>query len=97
MQMASAAEMGEEGFVDSDGVKIHYVTMGKGPLVVMIHGFPDFWYTWREPVYLGRMLSRLQRVESFVRGPRERGNALTPAIERLLRRRIDGPAQESGG
>ncbi|HVU89343.1 MAG TPA: alpha/beta hydrolase [Pirellulales bacterium] len=47
-QFASAEELGgEEGFVDSDGVKIHYVTMGKGPLVVLIHGFPDFWYTWR--------------------------------------------------
>ncbi len=32
---------------DNDGVKIHYATAGKGPLVVMIHGFPDFWYTWR--------------------------------------------------
>ena len=29
------------------GVKIHYATLGKGPLVVMIHGFPDFWYSWR--------------------------------------------------
>jgi hypothetical protein len=37
----------EHGYVDSGGVKIHYVTMGKGPLVVMIHGFPDFWYSWR--------------------------------------------------
>jgi pimeloyl-ACP methyl ester carboxylesterase len=33
---------------DSDGVKIHYVALGKGPLIVMIHGFPDFWYTWRK-------------------------------------------------
>jgi pimeloyl-ACP methyl ester carboxylesterase len=41
------AELGEDGFADSGGVKIHYVTAGKGPLVVMIHGFPDFWYTWR--------------------------------------------------
>jgi pimeloyl-ACP methyl ester carboxylesterase len=48
-QPASAEELGgEDGFVDSDGVKIHYVTMGKGPLVVLTHGFPDFWYTWRE-------------------------------------------------
>ena len=30
-----------EGFADSNGVKIHYATMGSGPLVVMIHGFPD--------------------------------------------------------
>src|SRR3984957_6598059 len=37
----------EDGYVDSDGVKIHYVSQGKGPLVVLIHGFPDFWYSWR--------------------------------------------------
>ncbi|GAB4200106.1 MAG: alpha/beta fold hydrolase [Roseiflexaceae bacterium] len=35
------------GYADSRGVKIHYATVGQGPLVVMIHGFPDFWYTWR--------------------------------------------------
>jgi pimeloyl-ACP methyl ester carboxylesterase len=43
-----AQELGQEGFVDSNGVKIHYVTTGKGPLVVMLHGFPDYWYTWRD-------------------------------------------------
>ena len=39
----------EDGYVDSDGVKIHYVSLGEkqNPLVVMIHGFPDFWYSWR--------------------------------------------------
>jgi pimeloyl-ACP methyl ester carboxylesterase len=36
------------GYADSNGVKIHYATMGSGPLVVMIHGFPDYWYTWRK-------------------------------------------------
>lgn len=45
---ARGEEFGEEGFADSGGVKIHYVTMGKGPLVLMIHGFPDYWYTWRK-------------------------------------------------
>jgi pimeloyl-ACP methyl ester carboxylesterase len=36
------------GHAVSEGdVKIHYATLGKGPLVVMIHGFPDFWYSWR--------------------------------------------------
>lgn len=35
------------GFADSNGVKIHYAEIGEGPLVVMIHGFPDFWYSWR--------------------------------------------------
>jgi pimeloyl-ACP methyl ester carboxylesterase len=36
------------GYADSNGVPIHYAALGRrGPLIVMIHGFPDFWYTWR--------------------------------------------------
>ena len=36
----------ESRFADDNGVKIHYVAEGKGPLVVMIHGFPDYSETW---------------------------------------------------
>lgn len=40
----------EHGYADSGGVKIHYAALGdkKNPLIVMIHGFPDFWYSWRD-------------------------------------------------
>lgn len=40
----------ENGYADSNGVKIHYAAIGpkSAPLIVMIHGFPDFWYTWRD-------------------------------------------------
>jgi len=38
----------EHGYANNNGVKIHYASLGKGPLIVMIHGFPDFWYTWRD-------------------------------------------------
>ena len=37
----------EHGYATNNGVRIHYAAMGHGPLVVMIHGFPDYWYTWR--------------------------------------------------
>lgn len=48
-QAAKAALALEDKFVTSpDGVKIHYVASGKGPLVVMIHGFPDFSGTWSQ-------------------------------------------------
>ena len=40
----------KHGYADSAGVKIHYVTAGEGPLLVMIHGFPDYWYTWRAQI-----------------------------------------------
>ena len=45
---ADDSSFGTHGFANSGDVKIHYVTMGEGPLLVLIHGFPDYWYTWRE-------------------------------------------------
>lgn len=35
-----------------NGVRLHAVTAGDadGPLVVLLHGFPEFWYTWREQI-----------------------------------------------
>lgn len=34
-------------YADNNGVKLHYASIGEGPLIIMLHGFPDFWYTWR--------------------------------------------------
>jgi pimeloyl-ACP methyl ester carboxylesterase len=34
-------------YAENDGVRIHYAVLGSGPLIVMVHGFPDYWYTWR--------------------------------------------------
>jgi pimeloyl-ACP methyl ester carboxylesterase len=45
---SSASDLGEDGFADCNGVKIHYIASGKGPLLILIHGFPDFWYSWRD-------------------------------------------------
>ena len=54
-QRVLAAQAGDaevtHHYADNDGVKIHYVMAGdSGPLVVMIHGFPDFWYSWNEQI-----------------------------------------------
>src|SRR3974377_1680090 len=37
-----------QGFVDNHGVKLHYVTHGQGKLVILLHGFPDYWDSWRK-------------------------------------------------
>lgn len=44
------AELGVDGFAPSGDIWIHYVTRGKGPLMILIHGFPDYWYTWRRQI-----------------------------------------------
>lgn len=37
----------EHRFAERDGVRTHYVALGRGPLVVLVHGIPEFWYSWR--------------------------------------------------
>jgi epoxide hydrolase 4 len=37
-------------YIVSNGVKLHYVTQGEGPLLLMLHGFPEFWYSWRHQI-----------------------------------------------
>ena len=34
-------------FVETNGIRMHYVEAGKGPLVILCHGFPESWYSWR--------------------------------------------------
>ena len=36
-----------EGQAEIGDVRLHYVEAGDGPLVVLLHGFPEFWYGWR--------------------------------------------------
>ena len=36
--------------VETNGIRLHYVTAGEGPLVVLLHGFPQFWYAWRHQI-----------------------------------------------
>lgn len=37
-------------FADVGEIRLHYVEEGEGPLVVLIHGFPYLWYTWRHQI-----------------------------------------------
>src|SRR5690242_12582700 len=39
-----------EGYAHLADVQMHYVEAGDGPLVVLLHGFPEFWYGWRSQI-----------------------------------------------
>lgn len=38
------------GFKNVNGINLHYVTAGEGGLVVLLHGFPEFWYGWKHQI-----------------------------------------------
>src|SRR5512145_2202498 len=66
-QQADVFDRVTHGYAVSEGgVRIHYATLGQGPLVVMIHGFPDFWYTWRHQ--MAALSDRFQVVAIDQRG-----------------------------
>jgi pimeloyl-ACP methyl ester carboxylesterase len=35
-------------YADVNGVTLHYATIGSGPLMLFVHGFPQFWHAWHE-------------------------------------------------
>jgi pimeloyl-ACP methyl ester carboxylesterase len=43
-QVAGAAH----SYVSVDGVRLHYAEAGNGPVVVLLHGWPQHWWMWRD-------------------------------------------------
>lgn len=37
-------------FIKANGIQLHYVTAGEGPPLILLHGFPEFWYSWRKQI-----------------------------------------------
>lgn len=47
----SAADLpkgAQSQFAQVNGIRMHYVQMGKGPLLILLHGWPQTWYEWHE-------------------------------------------------
>jgi pimeloyl-ACP methyl ester carboxylesterase len=34
-------------FIETNGIRMHIAEQSESPLVVLCHGFPGFWYSWR--------------------------------------------------
>ncbi|PSB24552.1 alpha/beta fold hydrolase [Stenomitos frigidus] len=45
--MATLSSEWQHHFVETNRIRLHYVTQGDGELVLLLHGFPEFWYAWR--------------------------------------------------
>lgn len=38
------------GYITVNGIRMHYVHAGSGPPLFLLHGFPEFWYSWRHQI-----------------------------------------------
>jgi pimeloyl-ACP methyl ester carboxylesterase len=53
--------------VSANGVRLHVAVCGAGPLVVLVHGFPQFWWAWRHQL-VGLAAAGYRAVAVDVRG-----------------------------
>ena len=37
-------------YVESNGIRMHLAEQGEGPLIILCHGFPESWYSWRHQI-----------------------------------------------
>src|SRR5229473_3574356 len=44
----SAAPAFQDSYAEVNGVRLHYASVGQGPLVLFLHGYPSFWYQWKD-------------------------------------------------
>lgn len=45
--MSSLPPDARDGYAVANGIRLYYVEQGDGPLVLLCHGFPELWYSWR--------------------------------------------------
>ena len=64
-------------FIQTNGIKMHIAEQGEGPLVILCHGFPESWYSWRH------QLKALSEAGYRVVAPDQRGYGQTEAPEAI--------------
>ena len=70
-------------FAVINGINMHYVEIGQGPLVILLHGFPEFWYSWRH------QLPALAEAGFRVVAPDMRGYAQSEAPKEVSSYQLD--------
>ena len=92
--ISSAIDAGaglREGYARVGEAELHYVEAGDGPLVVLLHGFPEFWYGWRQQI------EPLVKAGFRVVAPDLRGYTLASRLEGYKKYTADKPAEDIRG
>lgn len=48
--MAVLKHTWQDEFIQTNNIQLHYVSQGEGKLMLFLHGFPEFWYSWRHQI-----------------------------------------------
>jgi epoxide hydrolase 4 len=86
-----------EGWVGSGDTRLHYVEAGRGPLIILYHGFPSFWYSWFDQMEMLKSRYRVVAVDAPGAGLSAKPTALEPYRVARLAAQIDDLARHLNG
>lgn len=86
-----------EGWFGEGDTRLHYVDAGEGPLVILYHGFPSFWYSWFDQMEALKGRYRVVAVDALGAGLSAKPQALDPYRIDRLAAQIDALARHLNG
>lgn len=87
----------KEGYFGKGDTRLHYVEAGKGPLVMLYHGFPSFWYSWFDQMEVLKGRYRVVAVDGLGAGRSAKPTHLGPYRVARLAAQLDGLARHLNG
>lgn len=86
-----------EGYFGKGETRLHYVEAGKGPLIILYHGFPSFWYSWFDQMEVLKGRYRVIAVDGLGAGHSAKPEGLEPYRVERLAKQIDRLARHLNG
>lgn len=86
-----------EGYFGSGDTRLHYVEVGKGPLIILYHGFPSFWYSWFDQMEALKGRYRVVAVDALGSGLSAKPHEIEPYRIATLAAQLDDLSRHLGG
>ena len=86
-----------EGYFGSGDTRLHYVEAGEGPLVILYHGFPSFWYSWFDQMEALKETHRVVAVDGLGSGLSAKPQNVEPYKLSKLAKQVDDLARHLAG
>ena len=86
-----------EGYFGSGDTRLHYVEAGRGPLVILYHGFPSFWFSFFDQMEVLKTRYRVVAVDGLGAGLSAKPVELAPYRIDRLAAQLDNLARHLNG
>ncbi len=87
----------QEGYFGSGDNRLHYVEAGQGPLIILYHGFPSFWYSWFDQMEALKEQYRVVAVDGLGSGLSAKPQNVGPYKLAALSKQLDDLSRHLGG